>query len=251
MEDPCACKSENFLWRMAKNILPTKHNLLKKGIHLDLVCSLCCKKDETARHLFMECEFARGVLFSSILTYKILTDVDLKDWMLGFLSCGDVFSSQIICNIAYQILLSRNLKLYQDRSSSLVQVAEQVMASVMDFNKWNNSKGGEQHEEEVPDTYKQKVHIVQVDASIFADGFMTTGCIIHDHHRVITIAACKREHIIVEAIVGEAMAIRWGQTLAKEMKLEKIVIKTDAKGVVDFANFVRWNIVLEPLAIHI
>lgn len=102
----------------------------------------------------MECEFVRSVLFSSVLTYRIPSDSDLNDWMLSFLSCGDVFSSKIICNAVYRVWLSRNLKLYQDRSSSPVKVAEEVVANVGDFNKWNNIQRGEQSESEVSETSK-------------------------------------------------------------------------------------------------
>ena len=34
-------KIKNFMWRLAKNILPTRHNLQRKGIVLDTSCPLC------------------------------------------------------------------------------------------------------------------------------------------------------------------------------------------------------------------
>lgn len=110
-------RARNFLWRSAKNIVPTKHNLIKKGIRLDPFCSLCNKDVENVRHLFMECEFAKTAIFSSVLSYRIPSDLDFNDWLLSFLSCGDVFSSQVICNVVYKIWLGRSFKLYQSKYS--------------------------------------------------------------------------------------------------------------------------------------
>lgn len=61
---------------------------------------------------------------------------------------------------------------------------------------------------------------------------MIMGCIIKDHNQAISIASCKRENVIAEVVVEEAMVIQWGMTMAKELNLEKIVIKSDAKIVV-------------------
>lgn len=47
--------AQNFLWRLAKNILPTRMNLSKKGIDLDVCCRLSHSETEDSDHLFMHC----------------------------------------------------------------------------------------------------------------------------------------------------------------------------------------------------
>jgi hypothetical protein len=42
-----------FLWRLAKNILPTRSNLEKKGIILDTFCPFCESAVENVDHLFI------------------------------------------------------------------------------------------------------------------------------------------------------------------------------------------------------
>lgn len=68
----------NFLWRTAKNILPTRGNLCKKGIKIDPVCPLCNLEPETSEHLFMRCNFAQVVWFSSSLGVHVPLDSTLN-----------------------------------------------------------------------------------------------------------------------------------------------------------------------------
>lgn len=47
--------SKVFMWRAYSNILPTKDNLLKRGIVLDDSCIFCNREKETALHILWEC----------------------------------------------------------------------------------------------------------------------------------------------------------------------------------------------------
>jgi hypothetical protein len=40
-----------FLWKACDNILPTKENLFKKGIVLDLKCPICYLEAEDLMHI--------------------------------------------------------------------------------------------------------------------------------------------------------------------------------------------------------
>jgi len=49
-------------WRLMENKLATRVNLSRRGVLVDsLMCSLCGKEEETCRHLFFDCSFARQV----------------------------------------------------------------------------------------------------------------------------------------------------------------------------------------------
>ncbi|XP_058746226.1 uncharacterized protein LOC131619104 [Vicia villosa] len=56
---PILSRLRNFLWRAAKNILPTRGNLLRKCILLDPVFPFCSNDVESVQHLLMECVFTR------------------------------------------------------------------------------------------------------------------------------------------------------------------------------------------------
>lgn len=44
-----------FSWRMFHNLLPTRFNLLTRGINLDAMYKLCGEEDEDDRHIFWSC----------------------------------------------------------------------------------------------------------------------------------------------------------------------------------------------------
>lgn len=248
---PVHNRVKNFLWRATKNILPLKHNLLKKGVNFDPACSLCNQGMESVNHLFTECDFARTTFFSSIMCYKIPCALDFNDWLLCILTCGDVMSSQILCTLVYKVWLARNLKLYQMKDSSLVKVAVEAVEQVEDFNKWNQVCKGVDKILNDDDTDKREVHFIHFDASFSEADLMTTGYIIRDHNQVICIASCRKEEVQVEVAVGEAMAVRWGLSLDKALKLEKVVVKTDAKVVEDYANGLVNLVALDAVIVDI
>ncbi|CAI8586119.1 unnamed protein product [Vicia faba] len=69
---------KNFMWRLFKDILPTKTNLLRKGTLNDGLCPLCNSELENNLHLFLRCDFIRKVFFSIPLEIRIPTSVVLR-----------------------------------------------------------------------------------------------------------------------------------------------------------------------------
>lgn len=68
---PVNPRIRNFLWRVTKNIISTKDNLLRRGMQLEGSFSLCNSCSESAQHVFLHCEFAGQVIFDSILSYRL------------------------------------------------------------------------------------------------------------------------------------------------------------------------------------
>jgi len=62
---------KKFLWRLGQNIWPIRSNLLEKGIQLDPICPLCNEHPEDNKHLFMQCNAAKAVWFTSPLGIHI------------------------------------------------------------------------------------------------------------------------------------------------------------------------------------
>ncbi|KAM1229134.1 hypothetical protein ACFX13_008346 [Malus domestica] len=48
-------KVKNFTWKISQNIIPTKVNLVRKGVHLDMECWACSGHPETDGHVFQHC----------------------------------------------------------------------------------------------------------------------------------------------------------------------------------------------------
>lgn len=54
-------KVDTFLWRACSDCLPTRENLHKKRVRVEVTCELCCHHLETTSHVLWECPFARNV----------------------------------------------------------------------------------------------------------------------------------------------------------------------------------------------
>ena len=54
-------KCQNFLWRLCRNVLPTKDNLTKQKVLCSLECAICGGGQESMLHVFKNCVFAKKV----------------------------------------------------------------------------------------------------------------------------------------------------------------------------------------------
>jgi hypothetical protein len=52
---------KKFIWRACHNILPTKDNLLRRGMELDPACVFCKSEPETVLHMLWTCPSASDV----------------------------------------------------------------------------------------------------------------------------------------------------------------------------------------------
>ena len=78
---------KNFLWRACNNLLPTKMNLMRRGIVKDARCPICEREAETMTHILWRCSAAQdewgcepkklqkgideGLTFAQVLTTMI------------------------------------------------------------------------------------------------------------------------------------------------------------------------------------
>ena len=56
---PCPPKIKHFMWRLARNSLPLKMNIQRRGMKLDTRCPVCYRLDEDGGHCFLKCKFVR------------------------------------------------------------------------------------------------------------------------------------------------------------------------------------------------
>ncbi|KAL5555122.1 hypothetical protein UlMin_037358 [Ulmus minor] len=66
-------KIKFFLWRSCLNALPTKDNLVKRGIKILQSCPKCGEVQESVLHVFFECIYARSLWEDSIFHTQVLS----------------------------------------------------------------------------------------------------------------------------------------------------------------------------------
>jgi hypothetical protein len=127
------------MWRLAKNILPTRANLLKKGIHLDVSCPLCHSFDENAQHLSMQCNLVKLDFFASALGCHPPLNTDLNCWILDWLTCSDNLGAQLFCTILWKFWFHRDQVVFKNSSLDPVRLAQDAMQDVHEFKEANKT----------------------------------------------------------------------------------------------------------------
>ena len=73
-------KFRHFVWRVAKDILPTKTNLVQQHVIVDDLCEECELSIESLFHLSMECPKAREI-WGLTQFYHLLSSMNFQNFM--------------------------------------------------------------------------------------------------------------------------------------------------------------------------
>ena len=101
---------KHFIWRAANDSLPTKQNLVRRNIPLDVTCSLCDDYQETILHALWLCDQAKSVWksvprFSGLYRSAHRNFVDLLD---SVFELGSSFSVALFSTITWCLWQRRN-----------------------------------------------------------------------------------------------------------------------------------------------
>ncbi|XP_058732761.1 uncharacterized protein LOC131604333 [Vicia villosa] len=245
---PVQPRIHNFLWRVIKDILPTRDNLRKKGIQLEDLCPFCHNEQESAQHLFIHCDFAKHCFFASVLCYRLPQELGVMDWLQQALSCGDRFSIQVLYYTLYGIWKASNNLIFRNKAPCEITVAHEAVVAAADFNLCHQETRSRRNQGEDHVHVPLDTHAVQVDAGVFPSGNTTFGCVVKNPEGDVIMAACKREELNVEPAIAEALAIRWCLKMAAKLKLERILVQSDCLNIVECINGVSKLVVADHIA---
>ncbi|XP_058775882.1 uncharacterized protein LOC131650175 [Vicia villosa] len=214
---------------------------------IDSSCPFYSSGIENVQHIFMDCHFAKQVLFASSIGYRTPNYLEANQWIQSVLECGDVHSVQVFCACLYKIWAARNLVVFQGKSVCPIAVAGGAFDCVQDYIRWPPDSDGQKSPSagRINVTYPHDVHFAQVDAGFTEEGDTVFGCTFKDPFSKVLMAASKKDQIVVDASLAELMAIRWCILLAADLRMDKIVFQSDALVVVDCINSISCNGSLE------
>ncbi|XP_058759872.1 uncharacterized protein LOC131633172 [Vicia villosa] len=217
---------------------------------IDPSCLFCQSGIETLQHIFMDCHFAKQVLFASPIGYRIPICLDVNFWIQSVLEGIDVHSVQLFCACLYKIWAARNVVVFQGKAVCPIAVAGGAFDCAQDFVRWPPDPDGKNLSSSARSAFSfpQDVYVAQVDAGLTEAGDTVFGCTFKDPFGKMLMAASKKEHILVDPSIAELLAIRWCILLAADLKMNKIVFQSDALVVVDCINSISCNASLDPIA---
>jgi hypothetical protein len=226
------------MWRLAKNILPTRDNLSKKGILLENICPLCQSGVESTEHLFMQCQLARLTWFSSQLGHHIPQNLNLNDWLLHGLQCEEHLSVKIFCTTLWKFWKARNLCVFQNKPFNPIDIVHQAMDFVNELGTCSKKIIIPTHPNNIDSNIEPSVaeNCMFVDAGCFAGGTTGWGLVCLDSSTAVRVSACLFDNIEVEPLVAEAMGVRWCLQFAIDHNMKRISLASDAAVVVNSLN---------------
>ncbi|XP_058762882.1 uncharacterized protein LOC131636268 [Vicia villosa] len=208
---------KNFMWRVIKNILPSKENLQSKGVMTDGLCPLCYSEAESTCHLFLRYAFVKKVIFSSLLEIRLPDASDIADWLDDIFKKKDFKLGQLVATFLWKIWKFRNFVIFKEGKPYPWPQQRKVAAMDRDPKGW----------------------VVQTDAGCFDEGIISFGCVICDPTSSIFLSATKRFPNVTNPTNADITAIRWALQMAHDLGIQEFVLQSDAMAVVDCIN--GWN----------
>jgi hypothetical protein len=125
-----------FAWRLLQNRLPTRMNLVRRGILFENAarCLLGCDANETCQHLFISCDFY-GILWQKVRSWLGVSGPDsftVSDHFFQFShSAGGLRARRSFMHLVWLLCTwiiwnDRNQRLFNNLGSSIDQLLEKV-----------------------------------------------------------------------------------------------------------------------------
>ncbi|KAG6687379.1 hypothetical protein I3842_11G068200 [Carya illinoinensis] len=114
--------TKSFLWRAAKESLPTNLNLLKRKVVTSPLCPICLSEEETVSHALWSCKSAQDKMSSTAESFKELLESMLEK-----------LPSEVLCEMAVTIKLlwyRRNNLVFEDIFSSPANLSKRIQAEL-------------------------------------------------------------------------------------------------------------------------
>jgi ribonuclease HI len=233
-----------FLWRACHNLLPTKMNLVKRGVIKEGSCPIYLRADETVEHALWECPSASDVWSSGPVSLQ-------KSGNQGgvFLTLfGDIRRRCIRSEVelfvitARRVWLRRNDVVHGGAMTHPAQVMRDAQTALEDFQRANGSAiievSPERHIDEIRWTPPPETMIkINFDATLNGRyGTVGLGILARDAGGRVQGAYSVTLKVTVLASDAEALAALYAVFYAKERNFSGVLFEGDAQVIVNAMN---------------
>ncbi|XP_045789429.1 uncharacterized protein LOC123884387 [Trifolium pratense] len=235
---PVPNRVRNFLWRLGKNILPTRANLVRKGVQIENLCPQCHSAPETIDHLFLHCHLTQLTWFASQLGARVPQSMPVHIWLLQGLTCDDTRGAQLFCVLMWKIWNARNNLVFNNKLVDPIAIAHEAMYFMQELSPSPHENNATLMQDAVlaAQPMPSAPHVFYVDGGCFSGNATGWGMVIYNQSGHVVLSACRKELIDVEPVLAEAIGVRWCLQKAIELNMTDIVIVSDAATVVSCIN---------------
>lgn len=116
-----------FLWKLLRNRLPTRMELIKRQIMVSPKCVMCDQEGETLVHLFLKCHFAKVLWFVSSQNIRSDAIPSVRQWLITTLEkykAGNGQDDKVLKDISatlWVIWTNRNKVIFENKTADVQQ----------------------------------------------------------------------------------------------------------------------------------
>jgi hypothetical protein len=134
-----------FLWRACHNLLPTKANLMQRGVVEELMCPICLREEESIEHIVWACSSAVDVWCCGPVSLQKshaqgLCFLELLEIVINRCSRKEV---ELFAVTARRIWLRRNDVVHGGFLTHTSQVIAEAVMALEDFQRVNEEQANE------------------------------------------------------------------------------------------------------------
>ncbi|KAF7838910.1 reverse transcriptase [Senna tora] len=232
--------TKHFVWRVAKNILPTGEALERRGVDIDGMCGMCGEEAETGIPAIIGCNSVQHFWSTSGLQFvnEIDAEVEFKEWLNTAMAQWDSKDLELFAIAAQKVWERRNKARFGEGIGDISGLWGMTVGV------WNELNGDTRPREEQWDKgecarwqpHTWRFLKLNVDASYKVGSTNRIGCIIRDYTG--RCLAAQTKCYVMEATVDimEALAVFDGLEMAIRMSIRDIIVEGDSLRVFNLLN---------------
>ncbi|CAN1225361.1 Putative ribonuclease H protein At1g65750 [Linum grandiflorum] len=217
----------HFLWRLLRDVLPTRGRLRRRGLDISDVCGICGQGYEEDWHLFLECPMVEQGWRSTGMLDRLRTinpaATELRDWIWSCISSQPKDVCHKVLAGFWCIWRERNNRVWNSKTTFIQRVLEDCWAYIGEWKQVSSTKSHQPPTISSP--YCVKWHPpppsrlkCNVDVALFAPQNRTgIGLVIRDELGTIIHYRMQTRPGLLTAKEGEAWSLleaaRWIQGL--------------------------------------
>lgn len=225
-------KYKIFLWRLCHNIIPTVLALNSRGLQIQDSCFMCKYANESAAHVFMDCDEIAAVWGTSPFQFNLdSTDLCISEWLLENCKLWSDKQLGFFSMACYFIWEYRNASRIDTRRLHLGQIWKKCEDIWNGFNHANTII----NTPHVPCWSKPAYPCFKINCDAATSNTFggSVRCIGRDWHGVFSGAVSRVFPNIKDPLILEGLAMLEGIKFAKHLRLSDIVLKSDSKMVME------------------
>ncbi|XVF51873.1 hypothetical protein PTKIN_Ptkin04bG0219100 [Pterospermum kingtungense] len=119
-------KVRSFLWRLARDCLPHRINLQKKGITVSSLCAVCNSHLENSWHLFLRCSIAeqcwKQVGLWDLVDKTSEEVTDIQTWLFAMLQKASEVQAGVLSMLLWSLWHHRNVVLWSNKLGTAISI---------------------------------------------------------------------------------------------------------------------------------